>query len=105
MHNAMLLKKHLLVAVFCLPLMLACASTARSSDVVVGINMTNPNRLSVAQQNAMLDQMKAAGVRVIRCGISNDDKGVDFARRVYARGIQIELIVGFGGYLPGAPMR
>jgi hypothetical protein len=80
-------------------------AAANAAQVVVGINMTNPNRLSVADQNTMLDAMQAAGVRVIRCGIENDDKGVDFAKRVYARGMQIEWIVGFGGYFPGAPTR
>jgi hypothetical protein len=84
---------------------LAMPVVARAGAVVVGINMVNPSRLTDDQQNAMLDQMKAAGVRVIRCGIAKGDKGVDFAKRAQARGIQIELLVGFGGYLPNAPTR
>jgi hypothetical protein len=31
-------------------------------------------RASVADQNALLRELKAAQVRVIRCGISHDDK-------------------------------
>src|SRR5579863_2566064 len=95
----------LIVLALSLQALLLCTAAARASTVVVGINMTNPRWLSVADQNAMLDQMQAAGVRVIRCGITPDDKGVDFAKRALARGIKIELLVGFGGYLPGAPTR
>jgi hypothetical protein len=43
-------------------------------------------------------------VRVIRCGISNDDKGIDFAKRAAAQGIRIQLIVG-PEYPPYAPTR
>lgn len=76
----------------------------RAQQMVVGVNVVNPMRASVANQNTLLDQLQAAGVRVIRCGISNDDKGIDFARRVAAHGIRIQLIVG-PQYSPGAPSR
>ena len=71
---------------------------------VVGVNVVNPMRASVAKQNAEFDQLQAAGVRVIRCGISNDDKGIDFAKRAAAHGIHIQLIVG-AQYPPDAPSR
>lgn len=77
---------------------------AGGQDLVVGINVVNPLRDSMANQNAMLDQLKAAGVHIIRCGISNDDKGIDFAKRAAAHGIRIHLIVG-PEYMPGAPSR
>jgi hypothetical protein len=48
--------------------------------------------------------MKKAGVRVIRCGVSPDDKGLDFAKRVYAQGIKIELGVSVQ-FRDGAPTR
>jgi hypothetical protein len=52
-----------------------------AQDVVVGVNVINPMRASVADQNAVLSQLEAAHVHVIRCGISNDDKGIDYAKR------------------------
>jgi hypothetical protein len=72
--------------------------------MVVGVNVVNPMRASVADQNSLLSQLKAAQVRVIRCGISNDDKGIDFAKRAAAEGIRIQLIVG-PQYAPNAPSR
>jgi hypothetical protein len=89
---------------------LAVSASARTpapagvEDMVVGVNVVNPMRSSVADQNTLLSQLKAAQVRIIRCGISNDDKGIDFAKRAAAGGIHIQLIVG-PQYAPGAPMR
>src|SRR6202034_318429 len=77
---------------------------AAAQDMVVGVNVVNPMRASVADQNALLGQLEAAQVRVIRCGISNDDKGIDFARRAAAQGIHIQLIVN-AAYPPDAPTR
>jgi hypothetical protein len=51
--------------------------------------------------------MQHAGVRVVRCSVSNDDKGLDFAQRVYSHGIKIIWMVGLtpasGTPLPHAP--
>ncbi|RBP06393.1 hypothetical protein DFR50_13113 [Roseiarcus fermentans] len=72
--------------------------------LLVGVNVVNPMRASVADQNAILAEIKAARVAVIRCGISNDDKGVDFAKRALAQGIRLQLIVT-PEYGPSAPKR
>jgi hypothetical protein len=77
---------------------------ARAQNVVVGVNVVNPMRASVADQNAVFAQLHAAGVHVIRCGISPDVKGIDFAKRAAAQGIKIELQVG-AQYPPDAPSR
>ena len=53
----------------------------RAEEMVVGVNVVNPMRASLADQNALLGELRAAHVRVIRCGISNDAKGIDFAKR------------------------
>src|ERR1700728_3972988 len=84
----------------------AIFSLARTpaEDLIVGVIVVNPMRASVADQNTLLSQLKAAQVRVIRCGISDDDKGIDFAKRAAAQGIHIQLIVG-PQYLPNAPAR
>jgi hypothetical protein len=60
--------------------------------------------LTVAQQDANLANLHAAGVQCIRAGITPDDKGVDFARRAQAQGIQILWLVQLQ-YRPGAPSR
>jgi len=77
---------------------------ASAQEMVVGVNVVNPMRASLADQNTLLSRLKAAEVRVIRCGISNDDKGIDFAKRAAAQGIRIHLIVG-QEYPPDAPTR
>jgi len=88
----------------CLVAVASFSAFAQPDKVVVGINMVNPGRFKVEQQNAMLSEMKKAGVRVIRCGVSPDDKGLDFAKRVYAQGIKIELGVSVQ-FRDGAPTR
>jgi hypothetical protein len=75
-----------------------------AQEMVVGVNVVNPLRASIADQNTLFGQLKAAQVHVIRCGISNDDKGIDFAKRAAAQGIRLQLIVG-PQYSPGAPTR
>ena len=68
-------------------LMLVAPVLAHADDVVVGVNLDNsPNRLTPQEQDAIFGAMKDVGVRVIRAGISDDDKGLDFAKRVYAHG-------------------
>src|SRR5580700_6488314 len=85
------------------PLMLLLGPV-RAQDIVVGVNVVNPMRASIADQNAVFSQLEAAHVHVIRCGISNDEKGIDYAKRAKAKGIRILLGVG-AEYLPNAPTR
>ena len=78
---------------------------ARAADLVVGVNLDNPLRASLDEQNAMLVQLKSAGVKVIRNDIKGDlDKGLDFIRRAAAQGIRVQLIVA-PEYPPNAPTR
>ena len=63
-------------------LLIGCfGARASQPPTIVGVNAVNPLRASVADQNALIAQLKGAHVRVIRCGISNDAKGIDFAKR------------------------
>jgi hypothetical protein len=77
---------------------------AQAQGVVVGVNVVNPMRASIADQNAVLAELKAAGVHTIRCAISDDAKGIDFAKRAAAQGIKLQLGVG-PAYAPNAPRR
>jgi hypothetical protein len=88
-----------------LALMLFLPVAARPSDLLTGINLGSSERLTVAQQNELLIDMKAAGVRLIRAEIGTDEKGLELAISARTLGIRIDWIVGFGGYLPGAPTR
>ena len=91
--------------VLCIATMLSLAVVQTpAQEMVMGVNVVNPMRSSVADQNTLLGQLKAAQVHVIRCGISNDEKGIDFAKRAAAAGIRIQLIVG-PQYAPNAPSR
>jgi hypothetical protein len=76
----------------------------RTPGVVVGVNIVNPMRASVVDQDAAFAQLEAAGVKVIRCGITADDKGMDYAKRAAAQGIRIQLILS-PQYAAGAPSR
>jgi hypothetical protein len=72
---------------------------AHSESVIVGVNVVNPQRLSSAGREAVLDQLKTAGVRIIRAPLAppwgGDDYGpaIDFIRRAYERGIKTDLLV------------
>jgi hypothetical protein len=92
------------IAIFLLATVRTQAQEKTQQEMVVGVNVVNPMRASVADQNTLLGQLKAAQVHVIRCGISNDDKGIDFAKRAAAQGIRIQLIVS-PEYPPNAPAR
>ncbi|WP_183572618.1 hypothetical protein HDF18_05145 [Mucilaginibacter sp. X5P1] len=74
---------------------------ANAQGVAVGVNVINPYKLSIADQNDMLSKIKSAGVHVIRASITLNDAGIDFAQRAWEQGIQIEwMIYRFGGYDP-----
>ena len=76
---------------------------AKGSDAAVGVGFVyGPYNLPPAEQETILGEMEHAGVRVVRCSMSYDDKGVEFAQRVYAHGITIVWMVGLTP-APGTP--
>ena len=89
-----------------LSLLILCfgSTTIHAQDIAVGVNVVSPLRASEAQQDAILGELKAAGVHAIRTGITPDEAGVDFVQRAYANGIAILLILDFR-YPPDAPTR
>jgi hypothetical protein len=66
-------------------------ATAQKPQFVTGMNVVNPMRANLADQNALIAQLKAANVHLIRAWLTPDDKDIDFAKRVSAEGIKIEL--------------
>jgi len=77
----------------------AAIPAARGDSAVVGVNVVNPQRLSQAAREAVLDQLQAARVRAIRVSLApawgSDDYGpaIDFIEGAYRRGIKADLIV------------
>jgi hypothetical protein len=79
-----------------------------AEGAVVGVGFVfAPYDLPPEEQETVLGQMQHAGVKVVRCSMSYDDKGVAFAQRVYAHGIRIVWLVGLtpaaGTQWPHAP--
>jgi hypothetical protein len=78
----------------------AAMSPAHGQAVVIGVNVANPQRLSAVEQDKVLDQLQAAGVRVIRAPLKpafgDHDYGaaIDFLHLAYMRGIKTDLIIG-----------
>jgi len=98
------LRQRWFIAGFFVTLFFLAPARSPAQEMVVGVNVVNPLRASLTDQNTLLTQLKAAQVHVIRCGISNDDKGIDFAKRAAAAGIRIQLIVS-PEYPTDAPSR
>lgn len=74
-----------------------------AQELVSGVNAAIAS-MPIEQQNAVLAQLHAAGVRYIRSGILPGDQGVDFARRALAQGIRIDWLIQLQ-YQRGAPER
>ncbi|WP_183572628.1 hypothetical protein HDF18_05150 [Mucilaginibacter sp. X5P1] len=62
-------------------------------DLVTGAIPLNPTAASVAEQNNLIQQLKAAGVHVIRVALTTDNVRIDFAKRAYDQGIKIEALI------------
>lgn len=94
----------------CFLLAFGAMPTARGADVVVGVNVVNPQRLGPAERERVLAGLQAAGVRVIRAPLAPPWDGgdyapaIDFIRRAYERGIKSDLIIGLE-YRDGAQKR
>jgi hypothetical protein len=94
-----------LVLLGCLLLMPVTPTRAQAKDIVVGVNLVNaPYDLAIPEQEAILEAMKKAGVRVIRAAIPLGDKGMRFAERVYGHGIEILLEWGFNDAADTCPV-
>jgi hypothetical protein len=90
-----------LLILMCSYMLVALGAITAVADekIVLGVHVDNPQRLSPQDQEALLDQLQAAGVRVIRAplkspwGGANYGPAIQFIRRAYERGIKTVLIV------------
>jgi hypothetical protein len=94
----------------CLLVAVSAIPAVANDSVAVAVNVVNPQRLNPAAREAVLDQLQAAGVRMIRAPLApawgGDDYGpaIDFIQRAYERGMKTDLIVGLQ-YREGAQKR
>lgn len=95
---------YLLVLLGCLLVAPFESAPAQTGDAIVGINLGHAQTDTVEQQTALLNNLKAAGVHVIRDGIGADGKGLDLVKRIYAQGIKILWILPLK-YPPNVPVR
>jgi hypothetical protein len=86
-----------LLLALCLP-----PRPAQAGALATGMNIVNPMRANEAARTALIAQLRAQGVHLVRCGITDDAAGIEFAKALYAVGIKIDLIVA-PEYAPGAP--
>lgn len=96
-------RPYLIAMLGCLLAVAPVPGRAQSQTTVIGMN-ASMGSMSADQQNTILGELHAAGVRFIRAGITPDDNGVDFARRAQAQGIKIAWLVQLQ-CRPGAPSR
>jgi hypothetical protein len=81
-----------------------------SENIVVGVNVVNPQWLRAEDRETVLNQLRAASVRVIRVPLTPTREdgdyrpAIDFIRGAYERGIKAVLIVGLQ-YREGAQRR
>src|ERR1017187_1449297 len=78
-------------------------------NFVQGMNIVHPTQRSVAEQDELIAQLQQNRIHVVRCSINPagkeiDGKYIDFAKRLYAAGIEMDLILHLE-YPPNAPMR
>ena len=79
---------------------------ARGQDATRGVNFVHPLQFSDAEQEAALARIAAAGIRVIRFGMYQQDldKNLGFIVRAHAHNIAVDLIL-HGLYPPDAARR
>lgn len=79
-------------------LMLFAGLPARAGSGIVGVNVTNPQWLDRASQDAIIRQLASSGVKYVRIPLlpsegSDWEKSIDLIKRFSAAGIQINLNV------------
>jgi len=69
------------------------ASRVDARELVMGFNVVNPMEHSQRERDAILDQLAASGITVVRCKLKPVEGDIDFAKALYERGIRLVLIV------------
>lgn len=98
-------------AAFFFALSVAGIGSVRADEpaAIVGVNVVNPQWDARAEQDATLDAVQRAGVRVIRIPLVPPNGGtydgtIDYVDRAARRGLRVLLVV-YPSYRPDAPSR
>jgi hypothetical protein len=75
-----------------------------AGNIVQGMNLVNPYRGSVAYQNKLIAELRENHIHVVRCILRPVAQDVDFAKRLYAAGIEMDIILT-PEYPPNTPVR
>ena len=75
-----------------------------AGNFVQGMNLVNPHRGSVEYQDKLIAQLRENNIHVVRCWIRPDPKDIYFAKRLYAAGIKLDLLLD-AAYPPNTPVR
>jgi hypothetical protein len=80
------------------------AHLAHAEALLTGVNVPNATRAGPADRIAVINQLKAAGVRIARFPFGINTGDIDYAAQFYAQGIRIDLIV-WPQFRADAPIR
>ena len=75
-----------------------------AGNIVQGMSLVHPDRGSVEYQDELIAQLRENNIHVVRCWISPNPKDIDFAKRLYAAGIKIDVLL-HPAYPPNTPVR
>jgi hypothetical protein len=75
-----------------------------AGNFVQGMNLVNPYRGSLAYQDELIEQLRENHIHVVRCIMRPVAQDVDFAKRLYAAGIEMDMILT-PEYPPNTPAR
>jgi hypothetical protein len=75
-----------------------------AGNFVQGVNLQNPHRRSAADQDKLIAQLRENHIHVVRCKIRPVPQDIDFAKRLYAAGIKIDMVLT-PAYPPNTPVR
>lgn len=75
-----------------------------ANEIPVGVNVNSFQNFSAADQQAIVEQLKRAGVRFVRTSLRPDDKNMDLAKTLQSEGIGLVLVTG-PVFAPNAQLR
>jgi hypothetical protein len=85
----------------CLLVLSLLPTTAHAGNVLVGVNVTGVQRLEAKQQDALIEELRRNGVKVVRTGIG--DSYSYFLIHAYQSGIR--AVVGMQPIVPDIRLR
>jgi hypothetical protein len=89
--NSMIALRSAMLAV-CLGTLSAVFASASAATLLTGVNVPNGTRADPTERAAVINQLKAAGVKIVRFGLTPNDGDIEYAKQLYTQGIKLNLI-------------